>query len=100
MCIRDRSVAVREAQEESGIEDIGIVSDKLFDIDIHKIPQRKSEPEHYHYDARFLLQTNSTDAFAVSDESHALEWVEISQITKKTTEPSMMRMAHKYQNHQ
>lgn len=94
------SVAVREAQEESGIEDIGIVSDKLFDIDIHKIPQRKSEPEHYHYDARFLLQTNSTDAFAVSDESHALEWVEISQITKKTTEPSMMRMAHKYQNHQ
>lgn len=91
------SVAMREAQEESGIDGIVAITDRIFDIDIHKIPSRDDEPEHFHYDARFLLQVTSTDNFAISEESHALEWVEISRITEKTTEPSMLRMADKCQ---
>jgi len=90
------AVAIREAREESGIASITALSDTLFDIDIHQIPQRKSEPAHYHYDARFLLQTTVTDNFIVSDESHALEWVEITKIESRTTEPSMLRMTRKY----
>jgi len=90
------AVAMREAREESGIGGISAISDRLFDIDIHLIPQRKSEPEHYHYDARFLLQTTTSDAYIVSDESHALEWVDITQLKHKTTEASMIRMAEKY----
>lgn len=90
------AVALKEAREESGIADIAVVSDTLFDIDIHLIPERKSEPAHYHYDARFLLQTLSTDEFVVSDESHALEWVDVARIEERTTEASMTRMAQKY----
>ena len=90
------NVALREAREESGIADITAVTDALFDIDIHRIPQRKSEPAHYHYDARFLLQTTESDSYSVSDESHALEWVDICEIENKTSEASMLRMAHKY----
>jgi len=93
------AVALREACEESGITDIRAVSNELFDIDIHRIPQRKSEPQHYHYDARFLLQTTHSDAFSISEESHALEWVNIAKIATKTTEPSMLRMAQKYRDH-
>jgi len=94
------TVAMREAREESGIADITSVSDSLFDIDIHLIPQRKSEPAHYHYDARFLLQTTITDDWVVSAESHALEWVDIKMIESKTSEESMIRMAHKWLNRQ
>lgn len=50
------AVAIKEAQEESGITNISPVSKDIFDIDIHCIPENKKEKEHYHYDVRFLLQ--------------------------------------------
>lgn len=90
------NVALREAREESGIDAISAVSEDLFDIDIHEIPARKSEPAHFHYDARFLLQTTASDEFVISDESHALEWVDVERIADKTDEESMLRMAAKY----
>lgn len=93
------TVALNEAREESGIRDITAITRSLFDIDIHLIPQRKDEPAHYHYDARFLLQTTNTDTFVVSEESHALEWVAIDKIKQKTSEASILRMAKKWQHH-
>lgn len=90
-------VALKEAREESGIEQIRPVSESLFDIDIHKIPARENEPAHFHYDARFALQTIENDDFTVSDESHALQWVKISALEELTDENSMLRMAEKWQ---
>lgn len=91
-----QAVALREAREESGIDEIMLVDTGLFDIDIHLIPARGNEPAHYHYDARFALQTTHDDQYTVSDESHDLEWIEISQLAEKTREPSMLRMADKW----
>ena len=45
-------VAMREVAEESGIEAVELVGDGIFDVDIHLIPARRDEPEHYHYDVR------------------------------------------------
>ena len=42
-------VAIKEAQEESGIQDIKPVHKHIFDIDIHDVPG------HRHFDVRFLL---------------------------------------------
>lgn len=67
-------VALREVQEESGIEHINPLSESIFDIDIHPIPARGNEPEHYHYDVRFIIQAN-TEAYIVSPESHDLAWI-------------------------
>ena len=90
-----RSVALREAEEESGISGIRIVSPAIFDVDIHTIPERKGVPEHLHYDVRYLLQTGEGEQFSVSDESHALAWVEIDKIRATTEEESILRMARK-----
>lgn len=90
------SVALREAREESGILNIEPISDQLLDIDIHKIPARGDEPEHYHHDATFAFRTVESEEFTVSDESHALEWVEISKLAERTNETSIMRMASKW----
>ena len=49
-------VAMREAHEESGFDDLRLVTPEIFDIDIHGIPARGVEPAHWHYDCRFLLQ--------------------------------------------
>lgn len=69
------AVAIKEAQEESGIDLIRVVDGKIFDIGVHKISAYKGVPEHYHYDVRFLLQVVKDDNFIVSDESHDLKWI-------------------------
>ena len=91
-------VALKEATEESGIENIQALSEALFDVDIHQIPERNHEPAHFHYDARFALQVTDSDSFTVSDESHALAWVPISDMANHTDEVSMLRMADKWQH--
>ena len=89
-------VAIQEAREESGIESIAAVSTAVFDVDIHRIPQRKNEPEHFHYDVRFALQVTDSENYIVSDESHDLQWIEVARLHEKTSETSMLRMAQKW----
>ncbi len=67
-------VAIKEAQEESGIMDIKTVSESIFDIDVHFIPAHDGELSHYHYDVRFLLQVQSDEDLICSAESHDLKW--------------------------
>ena len=88
--------ARREAVEESGIAAIEPVFPEIFDIDIHQIPERKTEPAHLHHDIRFALRVVDSEDFAVSDESHDLAWVEIQRLEKYTTEESMLRMKDKW----
>lgn len=87
-------VAMREAQEESGLPDLELVSADIFDIDIHAIPARGREPEHLHYDCRFLLRAEQ-EAYVVSAESHDLAWIPLDRITDYTTEDSVLRMVRK-----
>lgn len=89
-----QDAATREALEESGINDLYLLDRKLFDIDVHLIPARKGDPDHYHYDFRFVFQAN-TRAFSVSEESHSLAWIAISDITAEVADESIIRMAKK-----
>ncbi|MBT3605524.1 MAG: NUDIX hydrolase [Candidatus Latescibacteria bacterium] len=91
-------VSKREVAEESGIVDVVPVGDGIFDVDIHLIPERKDEPEHYHYDVRYAFQVTGDEDYVVSDESHDLAWIEMGQLHKKTQEESMLRMARKWQS--
>lgn len=88
-------VASREAQEESGLA-VDRVVPWVFDLDVHEIPARKSDPAHYHFDVRFALVAVGGEAFQVSDESHALAWVQVDQLAQYTSETSMVRMADKH----
>lgn len=75
------SVALREATEETGFKDLEFVVLNIFDVDVHTIPENlnKKEPEHLHYDIRFLLKTHETD-FVISEESNSLKWVDNDDI--------------------
>ncbi|MBO6556456.1 MAG: NUDIX hydrolase [Pseudomonadales bacterium] len=91
------SVAMQEALEESGLIDIEFVTLELLDVDIHAIPARKDEPEHFHYDCRFLLKSSGDDQFVVSEESHDLAWAPLSDVSEYTDEASILRMQQKTQ---
>lgn len=62
---------LREGIEETGFLDLKLMSKNIFDIDIHKIPnnEKKSEPEHYHFDIR-LAATSAKKEVNVSDTPH------------------------------
>lgn len=89
-----RFVALKEAYEESGLPHLTPVSDAVFDIDILPVPAFGNDPFHWHYDVRFLLQADRLNV-TVSDESHALDWVPLTEFETRTTEPTMLRMRDK-----
>jgi 8-oxo-dGTP pyrophosphatase MutT (NUDIX family) len=89
-------VALREAEEESGLTDL-VVERGIFDLDRHAIPSRGSEPEHWHYDVRFVVRCEGSEQFAVSEESHALAWKSIEDIAgDKSADESLRRMAQRW----
>lgn len=88
-------VAWREAQEESGLGRVRLVSPQIFDLDRHLIPARKQDPEHYHYDLRFFFEADPGEPLTVSSESKDLAWVELEQVVALNPEESMARMVRK-----
>lgn len=82
-------VAIKEAQEESGIWGISPVNRQIFDIDIHLVP------EHLHYDVRFLLQVTSDEEVRLNNESKELRWVGKKE-ELPTKERSVLRMFNKW----
>lgn len=90
------AVAIKEAQEESGIEGISAVNSEIFDVDVHTIPEYKGIPEHTHYDIRFLLQVTSDEEIVQNRESKELRWIDKNQDNLPTDERSVTRMFEKW----
>lgn len=88
-------VALREAIEESGIEDIEPVRSTIFDVDVHAIPPnpKKNEPAHKHFDIRYLLRVRNAvnENFAKSDESVNLRWCNYDE-AQKLADPADLSM--------
>lgn len=89
------AVALREAREESGLTSLAVVDENIFDVDIHPIPARKNEPEHYHYDIRFLAEADSREPLRITPESKDLAWIPLNRIAEYTKEESLLRMVRK-----
>jgi 8-oxo-dGTP pyrophosphatase MutT (NUDIX family) len=88
-------VALREAREESGLTRLRVLSPAPFDVDRHRIPERKGVPEHWHFDLRFRIEADPSEPLVVSDESHDLAWVELGRVAELNSEESMLRMVRK-----
>jgi len=86
-------VALREAEEESGLADLS-VTPGIFDLDAHEIPARGGEPAHWHYDVRFVVRATASEAFVANDESRAMAWRGVQDISRDAAiDPSIRRMA-------
>ena len=90
------AVAMREAKEESGLTRVRLVSAEIFDLDRHWIPERKGEPAHWHYDLRFMIEADATEALVrAANESKELAWVPLAEVAALNAEESMARMVRK-----
>ena len=90
------AVALREGREESGLTTLRPVKQEIFDVDRHWIPARKTEPAHWHYDVRFMLEADPREPLVrATNESKELAWVELTRVTELNPEESMARMVRK-----
>lgn len=92
------AVALREAEEESGLPGLRLESPALFDLDRHWIPARGQVPGHWHYDARYVVRAGTDEGFKVGEESLDLAWRDITAIAVDAqTDESLRRMALRWQ---
>jgi len=89
-------VALREAEEETGLTGLEL-EPGIYDLDRHRIPARGADPEHWHYDVRFVVRALGSEQFTVSDESHALAWRPVADVADDASaDESVRRMALKW----
>ncbi|MCY3772525.1 MAG: NUDIX hydrolase [Gemmatimonadetes bacterium] len=98
-CTRPHLVALREAEEESGLAGFGLYREPAgfvpLDVDIHAIAPRADVPAHEHHDLRYLLVSSSEQPLKISDESHDLRWFERNDLMEMIHEESVLRMLRK-----
>ncbi len=95
-------VATREANEETGLGLEQLLPYRLgglervpLDLDIHPIPARKHEPDHFHYDLRYLLIASPDDQLTPETEELQVAWLTLAQVEERTDEESVLRMIRK-----
>jgi len=90
-------VALREAQEESGLPDLHFYPSaqhiEPIDFDIHPIPARKNRPDHVHLDWRYLLATHQPDAVQPPDgESQNYRWLTFDEAISLVEDHALQRL--------
>ncbi len=90
------AAALREGREESGLGDLALVGHGIFDLDVHAIPAGKGEPDHLHFDVRYLAQTSAPHAIARdANESDDLAWVALDRAEHLMAEAAGSRAIRK-----
>lgn len=90
-------VALRETHEETGLapDQIRLVAEDVFDLDVHTIPASPKFPMHEHYDVRFLLEIDDRLPVPGSHESHEILWVPLQHVSRYNNSRSLWRMVEK-----
>ena len=84
-------VALREAEEESGISNL-LIDPVPIDIDIHKIPAHQGVPEHLHFDVCFLVQAGPGVIPRISNESLDLRWFGLDDLDGISADDRLRRL--------
>lgn len=87
-------VALKEAKEETGLENLKVLSDGIFGIQIvtvdSHIKRGKFVPSHLHLDCCFLLEADEDEGIRIKeDENSGVEWVDIDKAVEITNEEKM-----------
>jgi 8-oxo-dGTP pyrophosphatase MutT (NUDIX family) len=86
-------VALREAQEETGLADLAPWPDAtrptLVHVVIVPVPAWRGEPAHEHADFRYLLATGRPDEATPEAAAARLRWVSLAQASSTAAEPNM-----------
>lgn len=87
------AVALREAEEETGIEGLAVVTPAI-DLDVHVFHNAAgTEPDHLHLDVRYLVLAPPAAETVTNHESEGLAWVALDDLPRYDVDPGTIRMA-------
>ncbi len=91
--LEDASVlatALREAREETGATDLETaLAGRIFDVDVHPIPDRAGQPGHIHHDVRYLLISRDPAGPGQPEEVSAVAWCTLAEALEKGVDGSL-----------
>ena len=95
--------AIREAKEETGIQNVIPVSENIFSIEIltvsGHIKKGKYVSAHQHINITFLLETSEEEELKIKeDENTGVKWFNIDELLENVTEPEMITIYEKLIN--
>lgn len=93
-------VALKEAEEETGLKNLKVLSDGIFGVQIltvdSHIKRGKYIPSHLHLDCCFLLEADENEITKIkADENSGVKWIEIDKATEITNENKMIPIYNK-----
>lgn len=88
-------VALKEAEEETGLKNLKVLSDGIYSLEIvtvdGHVKRGKYVSSHLHYDCCFLLEADENDPIRIKeDENKGVKWVNIEDVCKIVSEPAMI----------
>ena len=93
-----QAAALREGAEESGLDDLTLIG-SIFDLDVHDIPEAGGDPEHCHFDVRYLARTSRPEAIALAAaESNDLAWVDLERAAELLRGEESLRVIGKIEH--
>lgn len=92
------AIALREAQEESGLTDLAPwPGAELRQVTIVSVPASSKEPAHQHADLRFILATGHPDAAREESPRAPLRWLPAAEAVEVTSEANLRDMLTRVQ---
>lgn len=93
-------VAIKEAKEETGINNIRKLCEDIISIDIipvlGHIKRAKYISPHLHISVAYLIEADENDPLMVKlDENSAVQWIPLEEINAYSKEPHMKKIYHK-----
>jgi 8-oxo-dGTP pyrophosphatase MutT (NUDIX family) len=77
------AVALREAVEETGLEDLvsfpDVAAPRLIQVAVVPVPANAKEPAHLHGDLRYVMATSSPDAIVAESVDNPLRWCSFAE---------------------
>ncbi len=91
------SVALKETVEETGLDpsQVKLLSEEIFDVDVHTVHDSEHDSRHLHFDPRFLVEIDERIPLPGSDESHEVRWVALEEVLHLNNARSLYRLVQK-----
>ena len=86
------AVAEKEAREESGLEEVRLVSDDILSLEVLTVDGHEKKgkyvPSHLHLNCTYLLEADPNAPICIKeDENSQVGWIDFDDIVNKSTEP-------------
>ena len=88
------NVAIKEAKEETGIDNIKAITNDIASIEIltvdSHIKRGKFVSSHLHLNISYLLETDEEELLKIKEDEHsAISWFYLDEALEKSTEPKL-----------